>query len=167
MEKLGIDFKVMLAQITNFVLLLILFKKFVYKPFLQALKDQAKKEQEALSKIESYESKEKALYDRKLQLEQEYEEKLKKMYSKMKKETSEAKRQILKEAQTEAEELRRHNLELIEADRNKMFNEVKSESTKIALALSEKALSEIVSRSLQSEIVKEVVKKLPKVKYAN
>ncbi len=157
----------MLAQITNFVLLLILFKKFVYKPFLQALKDQAKKEQEALSKIESYESKEKALYDRKLQLEQEYEEKLKKMYSKMKKETSEAKRQILKEAQTEAEELRRHNLELIEADRNKMFNEVKSESTKIALALSEKALSEIVSRSLQSEIVKEVVKKLPKVKYAN
>ena len=70
-------------------------------------------------------------------------------------------------AQSEAEELRRHNLELIEADRNKMFNEVKQESTKIALALSEKALSEIVGRSLQSEIVKEVVKKLPKVKYAN
>ncbi|OGK64464.1 hypothetical protein A2313_03205 [Candidatus Roizmanbacteria bacterium RIFOXYB2_FULL_41_10] len=167
MEKLGIDLKVMTAQIINFILLLILFKKFVYKPFLQALKNQAKKEQEALAKIEDYENKEKVLYDRKLQLEKDYEEKLKKMYSKMKKETSEAKRQILKEAQSEAEELRRHNLELIEADRNKMFNEVKQESTKIALALSEKALSEIVGRSLQSEIVKEVVKKLPKVKYAN
>lgn len=167
MEKLGIDLKVMVAQIVNFVLLLVIFKKYIYKPFLAALKNQEAKEKEALEKIEAYEKKEKALYSKKLELEQEYEEKLKKMYAKMKKETSEAKRQILKEAQNEAEELRRHNLELIEADRKKMLNEIKKESVDIALALSEKALSEIVNSKLQSEIVKEVAKKLPKSSYVN
>lgn len=167
MEKLGIDIKIMVAQIINFVLLLVIFKKFIYQPFLKALKTQAEKEKEALIKIEAYEKKEKALYNRKLELEQEYEEKLKKMYAKMKKETNEAKRQILKEAQNEAEELRHHNLELIEADRQKMLLDIKKESVEIALALSEKALSQIVSAKLQSEIVKEVAKKLPKANHAN
>lgn len=167
MEKLGIDAKVMLAQIINFILLLVVFKKFVYKPFLEALKSQERKEKEALAKIEDYEKKEKALYDQKLGLEEAYEEKLKKMYGKMKKETDEAKRQILKEAQTEAEELRRHNLELIEADRHKMLAEIKKESAQIALALSEKALAQIMSTRLSSEIVKEVASKLPKLKHAN
>jgi len=167
MEKLGIDAKVMLAQIVNFVLLFIVFKKFVYKPFMNALKTQEKKEKEALDKIQEYEKKEQALYNKKLDLETDYEEKLKKMYAKMKKETSEAKRQILKEAQSEAEELRRHNLELIENDRTKMLGEIKKESLKIALALSEKALSQVVGSPLQSEIVKEISKKLPSIKNVN
>ena len=162
MDKLGIDIKVMIAQIVNFVLLFIVFKKFVYKPFLGALKTQETKEQEALKKIEEFEKKEQALYSQKLDLEKDYEEKLKKMYSKMKKETSEAQRQILKEAQVEAEELRRHNLELIEADRVKMLSEIKKESAQIALALSEKAISEVVGGNLQSEIIKQIAKNLPK-----
>jgi F-type H+-transporting ATPase subunit b len=162
MEKLGIDLKVMAAQIINFLLLLVIFKKFIYKPFLQALKTQAEKEKEAIAKIEAYEKKEKALNNRKLELEHEYEDKLKKMYAKMKQETSEAKRQILKEAQSKAEEIRQHNLELIEADRNKMLAEIKKEAVGIALALSEKALSEVVDSKMQSEIIKELSKKLPK-----
>lgn len=167
MEKLGIDARIMLAQVINFVLLLVVFKKFVYAPFLKALKDQEKKEKEALSKIEEYEKKEKSLYNQKLELEKDYEDKLKKMYAKMKKETSEAKRQILKEASTEAEELRQHNMKLIDADRNKMMNEIGHEATKIALALSEKALAQVVNKNLQTEIVKEVASKLPKIKHAN
>jgi len=167
MEKLGIDPKVMLAQIVNFILLLIVFKKFVYGPFMNALKTQEKKEKEALTKIEEFEKKEKELYEKKLDLEMDYEDKLKKMYSKMKKETNEAKHQILKEAQSEAEEIRRHNLGLIDADRAKMLTEIKKESTKIALALSQKALEQVVGKSLQSEIIKEVAANLPKIKNAN
>lgn len=167
MEKLGIDLKVMVAQVINFVLLLVIFKKFIYKPFLKALKTQEEKENEALHKIQEYEKKDKALYSRKLELESEYEDRLKKMYAKMKKETNEAKRQILKDAQNEAEELRQHNLELIEADRKKMLNELKKEALTIALALSEKALADIVDRRLQSKIVEEITKKLPKVNHAN
>lgn len=163
MDKLGIDIKVMVAQVINFVLLLIIFKKFIYKPFLSALKSQEAKEKEALTKIEEFEKKEQELYSQKLELEKEYEEKLKVMYSKMKKETNEAQRQILKEAQNEAEELRRHNLELIEADKVKMLAEIKQQSGQIALALSKKAISDALSKDLQSEIIKEVAKKLPKV----
>lgn len=167
MEKLGVDPKMIVAQIVNFLLLLLIFKKFVYQPFLTALKNQTNQEEEALKKIEEFEKKEKSLYDKKLQLEQEYEEKLKKMYTKMKAETNEAKRSILKEAQAEAEELRKHNSELIEADKKKMLQEVRKESTKIALALTEKTLAEVLSVGLQSEIIKDVTKKLPKVNYAN
>jgi F-type H+-transporting ATPase subunit b len=162
MENLGLDIKIFVAQIINFVLLFFIFRKLVYKPFLNTLKTEEDREKKALGKIEEYEKKEKELYKTKLALEDEYEEKLKRIYAKMKKETNEAKRQILKEAQIEAEELRKHNLELIESDKQKMLADVKKEATEIALVIAEKALSETLTPALQKQITKDIANKLPK-----
>ncbi len=167
MENLGIDIKILLAQVINFLLLFVVFRKFVYRPFLNSIKEQEEKEKSAIKKIEAYEKKEKELYERKVALEEAYEDKLKKMYAKMKKETNEAKRQILKDAQVEAEEIRKHNMELIESEREKMYEEVKKEASQIALALAEKAIRETVGGDLQKQITKEVARKLPKVKHAD
>lgn len=38
MEKLGIDLKLLVVQIVNFVLLLFILKKVMYKPILEAIK---------------------------------------------------------------------------------------------------------------------------------
>jgi len=167
MEQLGINWKLMVAQVINFILLFIVFKKFVFKPFLDAIKKQKKQEKEALDKIETYEAKEKELYEKKLGLEKEYEERLKKTYNKVKRETAEIKKQTIKEAQREAEELRKQNLELIESEKKKMLQQVKQEAMHIALVLTEKALSEVTDEELQKEIVKNVTEKLPKVKHAD
>ena len=163
MEKLGIEPKILLAQVVNFVLLLFLFKKYLLKPFFTKLDEEKKRVKEEENKLKSYEKKEQELFEKRATLEAEYEKKLKTTYARMKKETDEAKRQILKEAQNEAEELRRHTMELIEAEKQKNTAEMRREAYQVAVSLVERVLKESLSKELQKEIMSEVMTKLPKI----
>jgi len=46
MESLGVDVKLLIAQIVNFLLFFLIFKKFIAKPFSQFLVTEKQKEQE-------------------------------------------------------------------------------------------------------------------------
>jgi len=167
MEKLGIDVKILLAQVLNFVILFVVFKKFLVKPFLETLdKEQAKRAQEE-KKLKELEGKERELYNQKLNIEQEYEKKIKSFYAKMKKEADETKQQIIKEAKVEAEEIRKHNLELIKAEKDKGLLEVKKEAYKIALVMAEKAISEALDPDMQKKINLQIINKLSKKEYVS
>lgn len=52
MEQLGIDWKILVAQIINFAILLYLLKRFAYKPFLKLLEARKKKIEQGLEKSE-------------------------------------------------------------------------------------------------------------------
>ncbi|MFA6005136.1 MAG: hypothetical protein WC775_01485 [Patescibacteria group bacterium] len=163
MEKLGIEPKILLAQVINFVILLVLFKKFLFKPFFTKLDEEEKRAKDEENKLKSYEKKEKELLEKRSALESEYEKKLKATYAKMKKETDEAKHQILKEAQSEAEELRKHSMALLEAEKQKSATEMKREAYQVAVSLVERVLGESLSKELQKKITSEVMTKLPKI----
>lgn len=163
MEKLGIEPKILLAQVVNFVILLILFKKYLFKPFFTKLKEEEKRAKEEENKLKQYEKKEKDLFEQRAILDTEYEKKLKATYAKMKKETDEAKRQILKEAQKEADELRRHTMELLEAEKQKNVADMRKEAYQVAVTLVERVLGESLSKELQKKITQDVVAKLPKI----
>src|SRR5438067_1705685 len=46
MEQLGIDFKLFIAQVTNFLIFFFIFKKFIVKPLNQTIEKEKKKEAE-------------------------------------------------------------------------------------------------------------------------
>jgi len=50
--QLGIDWKLLLSQAVNFLLLLVILRMFVYKPILEILKKRQKKIEEGLAKAE-------------------------------------------------------------------------------------------------------------------
>ena len=52
MENLGVNWKILLGQIINFVILLFLLKRFVYKPFLSLLEKRKVKIEEGMKKSE-------------------------------------------------------------------------------------------------------------------
>lgn len=162
MEKLGIDTKILIAQVINFLLLLFLLSKYVYKPFLATLDKEAKKAKENEESGREYERKEKELLEKKQEIESDYEKKLKAFYAKMKKETEGIKKQMIKEAETEAEEIRKHNMELINSEKEKGLAEVRQEASKIALAMTEKVLSEVLNADLQKQVTEQVINKLEK-----
>ncbi len=65
MEKLGLDWKVLLAQLVNFGILMIILKRFLYKPLVKAIDERNKKISGALDdskrieeKLETIEKKE-------------------------------------------------------------------------------------------------------------
>ena len=96
-------------------------------------------------------------------LDAEYEKKLKATYAKMKKETDEAKGHILKEAQKEADELRRHTMELLDSEKKKNVTEMRKEAYQVAVSLVERVLGESLSAELQKKITQDIVTKLPKI----
>jgi F-type H+-transporting ATPase subunit b len=56
MEALGIDLKLLIAQIVNFLILFILLSKFLYKPIVRMLDDRQKKIEKGLSDSEAAEN---------------------------------------------------------------------------------------------------------------
>ena len=52
MESLGIDFKLILAQVFNFVVLFVILKKFLYKPLLKIFEERKTKIEEGLLNAE-------------------------------------------------------------------------------------------------------------------
>jgi len=52
LESLGIDFKLLIAQAINFLILLLLLNKFLYKPIVQLLSDRKKKIEEGVKNSE-------------------------------------------------------------------------------------------------------------------
>ena len=46
MENLGIDVKLLIAQVVNFALFLFIFHRFISKPFLRFLDSEKKKDEE-------------------------------------------------------------------------------------------------------------------------
>lgn len=163
MEKLGIEPKILLAQVINFVILLFLFKKYMFKPFFTKLEEEKKRGKDEETKLKQYDKKEKELLEKRATLDAEYEKKLKATYAKMKMETDEAKSHILKEAQKEADELRRHTMELLEAEKKKNVTEMRKEAYQVAVSLVERVLGESLSADLQKKITQDIVSKLPKI----
>ena len=54
-EKLGIDVKLVIAQLVNFFILLYVLKRFAYKPVLKILEDRERKIEKGLKDAQSAE----------------------------------------------------------------------------------------------------------------
>jgi F0F1-type ATP synthase, subunit b len=68
MQNLGLDWKVLIAQIVNFGLLLILLKKYLYKPLVKAIDDRNKKISGALDDSKKIEEKLKNIETKEVEL---------------------------------------------------------------------------------------------------
>jgi len=105
MEKLGIDYKLIIIQIINFGLLLFILKKVLYKPVLEAIK----KRKEILSSIEK----------ERLEIE------------KIRRETEEKQSQILSSAQKEKRELILAAKKEAEAERRRIIERANRQAKEI------------------------------------
>lgn len=166
MEKLGIDASLLIAQVINFIIILAIYAKWVHKPFMQKLTDEHQKQIDLEKALSTAQNKEAVMLEREKKLRSEMDSKLKKEYAAMKKEVDDAKREIIAQAHTQAEEIREHNTELLESEREKMMADVRKETYDIAQAVLSKALHDVVDESMQQTVTKQVVAKLPKIKIA-
>lgn len=110
LESLGIDIKLLIAQIINFGILLVILKKFLYKPI-----------------IEKIEKDEKVLKEAQLQkknLEQQRAEFEKRKQEELKKAQEEAK-QIINDAQLIAKEIKNKALRETSQEKQKVIEQIK------------------------------------------
>lgn len=160
MESLGINIKLLIAQLINFALFFYIFKKFIARPFSQFLKSEIQKGKEKDRILEEIKNKEEKiiLEEKKLKerIKQEYESAIKAA----KQEAARVKEQLINEAKIEADRLVAQGKRQIEEEREIMNKKMKEKIADLSLMIIHQGLIQFLPTDIQSKITQQVLKNL-------
>ncbi len=157
-HNLGIEWKVLLAQIVNFAILLFVLKKFAYKPLLKILNERREKIDEAIKRSKSVDQKMAEIEALKEQILAEARIKSEKILKKAEEAARKVQEEMLKDTHSKSEKLLQETEKKIQAEREKIFQEVKKEIASVVTLAVEKSVGDLVGRETQEAMVKEALK---------
>lgn len=167
MEKLGINPVTLAAQIVNITLLLVIFKKFLYKPVLTVLEKRAKLIEDNVRLQERLEAKLEALEETEKQVMRQAKLAANKLAEEVRAQAKVSAGEVIGKAREEAVDIRKQaQAELareLEAERMKLEEMMAKKTTEIANAALGKLLDEKTKARLTEKQVEEFVKKSRKV----
>ena len=158
MENLGIDGKLLLAQMINFVLFFFLVKKFIVKPFTTFLNQERTNEEEKNKLLEKLKKSEEAG----IEAEKKMKEKMKKefdvLFVEAKKEASIMRADLIKQAEVDALEIKDKNNKLLEEEKNLLYREVKDKIIKTSLMIVENTLKDALDEASRKKVTGAIIK---------
>ncbi|OGG02391.1 ATP synthase F0 subunit B [Candidatus Gottesmanbacteria bacterium RBG_16_52_11] len=160
MEALGVQPILLLAQIINFVIIMAVLKKLLYKPVIRFL---AKRKQEIQTGLE--------LSQKMKEEDEKLKEKQKKMLetarvdaleiiNKAKKDAKADARKILEDAQSEASRMMEKRREEMEDEYRVMQKKLQSETVDLAAAMVERILPSLITRDGHRKLLENQLKQL-------
>lgn len=158
MENLGIDGKLLLAQIINFILFFILVKKFVVKPFIAFLNQERNKDEEKNKLLEKLKKSDEAAIEETKKMKEKMKKEFEVLFVQAKKEAQSLRADLIKQAEADAQEIRNKNKKLLEEEKNTLYREVKDKIIKTSLIIVEKALKESLDESSRKQVTDFIVK---------
>ena len=160
LKNFGVNGYLLLAQIINFLIVLFILKKLLYKPFLAMLKKRSddvargvKDAQESEKLLLETQEKEKAILKK-------AEDTADKIVNDAKLSSVEQAKQIEDNAKQQAEKILSQAKEKIEQDTKEAEEKLASKIGKIAISVLEKALQNILSKKDQEEILKKAASEI-------
>lgn len=161
-SQLGIDWKMLVAQIVNFVVLALVLTKFLYKPIIKTLDERKRRASEDLNKTQILADKLKEADVAKESLLAEARKESEKLIKQTEKNASELKASLTKEASIEVEKIKADAKKQIESDKEKTMQELKKELGSLVSLSVEKAFAGEIDKALQDKLVGEALKSTPK-----
>lgn len=149
--KLGIDFKVMLAQIINFGILIAVLTKLLYRPILNMLEQRRKRIEDSLKKAEEIDHRVTKMEEELGQKRAQSKAEAAAILGDAKSSAEKSREEILLAAATESDRVKSAAREQIEIERQAMHEETKRRVGKLALLL--------VTKSLQQDLGQEFYEK--------
>lgn len=159
-NKLGIDWKLLVAQIVNFFILLVVLYKFVYKPVLHTLEKRSKIIEKGMR--DAKESEEKLLQVEHLQKTRlaETEKEIGRLFETAKNDAEVLKKNIIEKATSEVQDLLKRTRLQLEEEKQKMIQEVKRELGSFVVQATGKLLEREISPADQKRLMEAIVKEM-------
>ncbi len=159
---LGINVKIFIAQLVNFVVVLLVFWKWAYKPIIKLLDQRSERIEKSMKDAEEV--------DKRLS---NLDEDQKKLLAETKKEASEIlddartqaenqKSALLEKAKTEVEGVVVKGKAQLQAEKVQMIRDAKTEIAAIAVEASKKILEDSIDKDKSQQIAKDVVDQMTK-----
>lgn len=164
--KLGINPLLLIAQIVNFLILLWLLNRFLYKPILKLFKDRSTRIEDGIKTAENLKKQAAEAEERHKQYLDEARKEAHRIIEQATKLGDEEKKKIIEMANEEARKIVDKTMQEINAEKQNIMSEIKKEVGEMVVALSssmiKKKLDETSQRAMIEEAIKEVEKELEK-----
>ena len=160
LKDFGVNWILLLAQVVNFLIVFIILKKVLYKPFLSMLKRREEKVSEGLKAAEEGRKLLEEAIVREKEMLRKTQETSAKIIKDAKSQAKEQAQEIEDTAKKQSEKILADAREKIEQETREASEKLESDIGKIAVAMLEKTLSQVLERKEKSEIIKRVSQRL-------
>lgn len=162
MEQLGIDLKQLVAQMINFALFFVIFKKFVAVPFARFIEEERLKEKEKEEILAKLKIEEDKLEEGKARIKDESEKERDKILKQTQKEAEELRQRIIGEAKKEAEEVKYRVKKQLEEEKEKLNKAAKERMVDLSIAIIDKAFKDFLDDETKKKITKHILNNVGK-----
>ncbi len=160
MEALGIDGKLLIAQVVNFLIFYFIFKKFIAKPLAKYLKKQQEDETKRHALSQELETAKSRLEEEKKQMLQEVKSEQKQILADAKQYGEKIKADILAQSQKKATEIVDAGKLAIEQDRKAAQAELTKYVREAAQVAVQKGLADYLTDDTRKAITAQVIKNI-------
>ncbi len=161
-RQLGVEWKLLLAQIVNFVILFLVLKKFLYKPLINLMNKRREKIIDGLEKAEKGEEEFKKIQEIREKELAKIQKEAETIIVKAKEIGDEKQQEILKEAEGKTRKIIDEAKGRIEIEKEKMLKEVRQDIANLVVNATEKVLKEKIDEKKEGKLINEVIDKLEK-----
>ncbi|MEM7595881.1 MAG: ATP F0F1 synthase subunit beta [Cyanobacteria bacterium P01_A01_bin.83] len=155
-----IDPFTIIAQIINFLILVALLKRFLYKPITQAMEARSQRIERQLATAASKEQDAQAEKELYLRKQQELEAKKQEWLTQAAKEVKSKKEELTQTAILDVEQMRSQWYQNFERDRQQLTNKIRNDLTKQITFTARKALVDLAKANLETEIIDTFIERL-------
>jgi F-type H+-transporting ATPase subunit b len=161
-QSLGIDAKLLAAQIINFVILLLILRQFVYKPLMAILEKRRLDIERSLKQAEETEHRSQAMQVEHVQQIEKTKAEATAIIEKAKQAAEVMRVEMLEASRQESEKILARAQEEISRQKDKMLSEAKQDIGALVIAATEKIISKEIDASVQERLVAEAINGLKK-----
>ncbi|MDF1498412.1 MAG: F0F1 ATP synthase subunit B [Patescibacteria group bacterium] len=158
--QLGLDYKLLIAQVVNFVLLLVILQRLAYKPVLKMLNDRTEKIDKSLKQARKIEEELKNTEETKLsemkKAKQEYQKIIKDAQELSEKKSEES----IEKTRIKTQEIVENAKIEIRNEKEKSIKEAKKEIADISILIASKIIGNNFNEKEQREMVNNMLSKL-------
>ncbi len=160
LSNLGIDWRLFVAQLINFSVLLFVLYRLLYKPLTGFLQKRAKHIQEGLEHAKEADKKLEEAEDLKEQKITEGRQEAQKIIQEAKASAEEQKQKIIQEGENKANHIIEEAKKEAEHEKQKMRRELEQQTGRLALQMAKTALQNSVTAPVSTDKLQQALKKL-------
>lgn len=159
--KLGLDWKILLAQLVNFALLFGVLSWLVYKPILRVLDDRRERVRKAMEDAKAIENQKREIDQFKLEQFKKIDAECGKFLEAAKTQAEATKKEIITAAEQEAAGILDKAKQQIADDRKRLMTEAQNTLAALIIRITEKILEREFSPADQKRLITQLQKDLP------
>ncbi len=159
-EKLGIDYRLIIAQAVNFVLLLVILQRLAYKPVLKMLNDRTEKIDKSLKQAQKIEEELKNTEETKIAEIKKAKEEAQKIIKEAQDSAEKKSLEALEKTKAKTKEIVENAKQEIRSEKEKSVAEAKKEIADVSILIAKKIIGNSIDEKEQKKIVNDVLLKI-------